>query len=100
MIYQITVKYTKAAGTGFIEETMCAFIDVKTRCKVAGLMEEMLSDNNKREVESLWLLHYALVTSSNCGCNCDDLCKAYSDLLSIHTELVNNPNTSNTDCGC
>jgi hypothetical protein len=99
-VYSVQVIYTKVDDAGYKSETMCSFIDVNTRCEVATLMQELLAGEYKKEVESLWLLHYALTSGSNCGCNCEDLCEAFSQLTTLLNTITTDPNTIITDCGC
>lgn len=93
-VYNIHLKLEYTDNGGYETEEMCAFIDIKTKCLVAAKITELLSDDTT-DGENVHLLHYALVNGSNCGCNCEDLCKIYDEIvkLTVNSTLV-------TDCGC
>lgn len=99
-IYKVTVKSINTQK-GYKSETNCAFIDVKTKCKVASLLQNLIIEANVKQSEGVssitHLLHYSLVNGSNCGCNCDELCQVYSELC----DILNRVDKSITnDCGC
>lgn len=101
-IYSISVKLFKTDENILIAN--CAFIDPLSdiSCKVAALLHNIISeyeDKTLTEKPSLLahILHYSLINGSNCGCNCDELCKNYIALL----ELLSNVNPELlADCGC
>jgi hypothetical protein len=92
-VYKITVTYTKADGAGYIKEETCSFIDIDLACKVAALLKTV---HTNKQSTNAHLLHYALVNGSNCGCNCDDLCKVFKELI----DLLNSVDPQTLDCGC
>lgn len=87
------------SGGSYTTESNCTFVDILTKCIVASWLNDLLQESSKKGSEPvatmIHLLHYALVTGSNCGCNCDSLCKAYKEL----TCLLNGTKTT-SDCGC
>jgi len=87
-IYTVKVTFTKNNNSTFTD-TSCIFIDCETKCKVAEKLKIVTTDIN------LHLIHYALSSANNCGCQCDSMCKLYEELL---LELDINILTSN--CGC
>lgn len=87
-VYTVKITFTKNNNSTFTD-TSCIFIDCETRCKVAEKLNTVTTDTN------LHLLYYALTSASNCGCQCDNMCKLYEELL---LELGTNSLTSN--CGC
>jgi hypothetical protein len=99
-IYNIQLKYNDASN-GFVIESNCAFVDIKTKCKVASTLQNLISeregDNNEVVSMLVHTLHYALVNGSNCGCNCDEMCEVYAELYKLLNE---NPEIINTNCGC
>lgn len=92
-VYEVGVKTTKISGD-FIMESSCAFIDILTKCEVATHLREV---SKKDSIDTLiHMMHYALINGSNCGCNCQELCKIYSEL---HKALYNKY-IKIGDCGC
>lgn len=99
-VYKFNIKINKVSPTGYIMESNCTFIDVTTKCKVAALLHNIKAESMKtgeKPSTVAHLLHYALVNGSNCGCNCDELCKVYNELYNILTNV--NPQLI-SDCGC
>lgn len=104
-----TFEITGYDGSVNFNEVNCAFIDVNTKCRVAKTLKSLVEEFNQgilkdRENESTYihLLHYALVIGSNQGCNCDNLCKAYEELIDLLESVESK--TQNTSylngCGC
>lgn len=88
--------------TGYVLISNCAFIDVTYKCRVAALLQNIISENkngndNEKVSTITHLLHYALFNGSNCGCNCEELCDVFEELTSliqgIDPQIIN-------DCGC
>lgn len=100
-IYKFTFKFTKAQGVGHVIEENCSFVDVTMKCKVANHLKNLKKSSNGTEEQStstlVHYIHYALINSSNCGCNCDEMCKLFKEL----NDIVNNVDPSTLDdCGC
>lgn len=93
---QVVALYLDGSKT---TESNCIFVDILTKCMVASWLNDLLAESSKKDSEPvatmIHLLHYALVTGSNCGCNCDSLCQAYKELVC----LLNGSKTT-SDCGC
>lgn len=87
-VYTVNITFTKN-NNSTLTDSSCIFIDCETKCKVAEKVDTVTTDTN------LHLLYYALTSASNCGCQCDKMCKLYEELL---LELGTNSLTSN--CGC
>jgi len=100
-IYKFSIKWIKEGGEGYIYEENCAFIDMTTKCRVAGLLDSALKETEDVNLEKMGstaiMLHYGLVNGSNCACNCDGLCEAFKGLINILDTA--DPNLIN-DCGC
>lgn len=100
-VYSIKVKIFLAVGGNTLIAN-CAFIDAdNTSCKVASTLHNILGEYEDRSEEKpstlIHLLHYSLVNGSNCGCNCDEMCKNYQALV----DLLNNIDPQlKADCGC
>lgn len=98
-VYKVSVKIFTASTNQFFSN--CALVDIDLACKVAALLHNILADyehNLEEKPSSLaHLLHYSLINGSNCGCNCDDMCKNYNALIDI---LTNIDPTLLADCGC
>lgn len=92
-IYKFKIRLTKQNGS-WIEEKMCFFMDINTKCKVSRKIESIIEDDI--EGNNIHMAHYALVNASNCGCNCNELCELYKYLLN----LLGESKDKNTDCGC
>lgn len=99
-IYKISIKF-KAADNSYIQETNCAFVDVTVKCKVASVLQNILKESKVSGLEEsstiIHILHYALTNGSNCGCNCEELCKVYTELVTLLNNI--DPQITN-DCGC
>lgn len=66
-------------------------------------LDKALSGSLSNDAESAILLHYGLTQGSNCGCNCDDLCTVYNQLLTILSVLdgtLQSGTNTDADCGC
>lgn len=96
-VYKVDLKLSKEDS--HITESNCAFIDITVACQVANKLKDLLDSSSKKNKEPvatmIHLLHYAITNGSNCGCNCDDLCKGYKELAC----LLDNTKIT-TDCGC
>lgn len=82
-VYTITLKFIKSDNRGHIIEKQCAFLDPKIRCIIADYLSDLSKDSpiDKRNIsETIMLMHYALTRTSNCGCNCEELCQLFDDL--------------------
>ena len=98
-VYKFDLTYYKAQSN--VSEFNCSFIDITTKCKVASVLNNIKRENETKGVEKcstiIHLLHYSLTNGSNCGCNCEELCKVYEELYkligSIDPQILNN-------CGC
>ena len=103
-IYSAKVIVTDAENIVTIDEN-CSFIDCDFSCKFSDAIKNMLSDEmtKREEIINFLMLHYTLTYSSNCGCNCSELCDIYKQLykLAYGTNLILDTQTSNiSDCGC
>lgn len=102
-VYRFDLKIVKIDGS-YTLESNCYFLDINFKCQVATYLDKMLKESTSKSAEkvgtTVHMLHYAMVNSSNCGCNCADLCKAYKELYSILNTagLINSTTSSN--CGC
>lgn len=98
-IYKVTVKFNPIAG-GYTKIVNCIFIDVTFKCRVASLIDGIISNNKSSNEDTstmAHLLHYALFNSNNCGCNCEEMCTVFNQLKSIldaSTQQIDN------NCGC
>jgi len=92
-VYRIILKGNQAAG-GYIMLENCLFVDITYKCKVAVLLDEVITNKTSTTAH---LLHYSLVNGSNCGCNCDAMCVNFDALCGI---LGNSQAVINNDCGC
>lgn len=96
-VYNVHIKIDhtseETGGNGYETETMCAFIDILTKCLVATTITGLLNGTSK-DAENVHLLHYALINGSNCGCNCADLCEIYTEILKLTIDSTVVP------CGC
>lgn len=95
-IYRFEVKIYKEDS--WTSETNCAFVDITIKCKVASLLQGLIQESLDQKIEQcstmLHLLHYALVNGSNCGCNCEELCIVFRELIKLlGTQVI-------SDCGC
>lgn len=98
-VYKFTVKMIDE-NNGYIQESNCAFIDIDTKCKVAAHLVSLKSESLKSDESPTTvahILHYALTVGSNCGCNCEDLCKIYTELYNL---IKNTDPTITSNCGC
>lgn len=98
-IYSLKIRILKT-NNSFTVENNCSFIDILTRCKVAGTLRGLLKDiknpNKEKVATVIQNLHYALVNGGNCNCNCSELCVAYDNLKHWLNQNINNC----LDCGC
>lgn len=98
-VYQLTVKLYKEDST--ITLSNCIFVDKTIKCKVAATLNNILEENDNKNIEqpasSLHLFHYALVNGSNCGCNCDGMCEVYAEVVKLLATI--DPKIFE-DCGC
>lgn len=98
-VVTLTIKLKKATEWLLIQN--CYFIDVTYKCKVATLLEGIITESKTAGEEGLstiaHLLHYALINGSNCGCNCDELQQVFYELRKV---LVNVDPKITNDCGC
>lgn len=96
-IYKFSLKRFKEGGET-VTESNCIFYDIDMKCKVAVLLNCILKEQSEAEKPATiaHLLHYSLINGSNCGCNCDEMCKIYAELV----KLVQHINLQSTDCGC
>lgn len=98
-IYKVTIKFKKEAG-GYIQVANCIFVDITFKCKVASLMDKIISENKTSSEKTstiAHILHYALFNGSNCGCNCEDMCDIFKQLSDILDTL---DLTIDNNCGC
>lgn len=89
-------------GGGYYSMQNCIFIDVTFKCKVAGLLQNIVEErDNTQDKEKIstfiHLMHYGLVNGSNCGCNCNELVDLFVELSYNLTNV--DPITVNP-CGC
>jgi hypothetical protein len=96
-IYKVIVKMHDANFT--IIQT-CIFIDITYKCKVADHLAELIeenrmSNNTDKRSTIVHLLHYSLIVSSNCGCNCDDMCIVFKEL-----QKLLGSQSIKSNCGC
>lgn len=89
-VYKVTI-VIELDDNSKITEHNCLFVDNETNCNLAeGIIN--LEDDDK--IHAL-MLHYGLIQGSGCGCNCDELCTLYNDLL----KLLGSTDNSNCNCG-
>jgi hypothetical protein len=100
-IYKLQITYFKVNNGGYFQEMNCIFVDITYRCKVAtflgDLVEETKDPSKEKIASNIMLLHYALTTSSNCNCNCTEMCDAFNQLTILLSGI--DPQIL-TDCGC
>lgn len=96
-IYKFSLKRFKEGGQTVMESN-CLFLDIDMKCKVASFLDCLLKEQSQTEKPGtiIHLLHYGLVNGSNCGCDCDEMCRIYSELV----KLTQHINLQSTDCGC
>ena len=101
-----TIELTGFDGTEYFNEKNCAFIDVNTKCQVAASLKALISESTNtfvfdKEATATYIhmLHYGLVIGSNCGCNCDNMVSAFTELTAL-LSTVTTLNTSQNGCGC
>lgn len=95
-VFHFEVKLFKPDDT-FTYEENCSFIDITYKCKLSGMLKSLLGTDEDKNVGMVaFLLHYALVTGSNCGCNCKEMCDAFRELANILAPITNQSN----NCGC
>lgn len=98
-VYRVSITIN-TAQTG-VMYTMCIFIDVTLKCKIAAIMKDIVEENagawqTEKKATIIHILHYSLVNGSNCGCNCNEMCTVYDELISI----LSNIDPTIIDCGC
>lgn len=103
-------KFTLAGydGTQSFREENCAFIDITMKCQVAKTLKNLIAESKdtitfdkENPATYIHLLHYSLVISSNCGCNCENLCNAYKELVALlESNTTTITNTQQNGCGC
>lgn len=100
-IFKVSVKIFVISPLQTILIANCAFVDIDVACKVAALLHNIIGEYEDKTAEKpsiiAHVLHYSLVNGSNCGCNCDEMCKNYSGLVDILTNI--DPKLI-ADCGC
>jgi hypothetical protein len=98
-VYQVTMKII-GIDSGYEIYSNCLFVDITYKCKVAALLDGIISENQKggEQTDTIaHMLHYSLVNGSNCGCNCAAMCDNFNALCGI----LNDASTQiNNDCGC
>lgn len=92
-VYTVNVNYIKSDGTQIIEEN-CIFIDCEIKCIVGSKVDALL-DKERNDDINIFLLHYTLVETSNCNCNCSKLCEIYNQLYEMLCD-----NKDCTQCNC
>lgn len=97
-VYQLELKIT-AVDNSYSIESNCIFVDVTFKCKVALYLKDISLGSAPKLGLMISMLHYGLTNSSNCGCNCPDMCRAYKELYSIlnGAGLINQ---TSSNCGC
>lgn len=97
-VYKFTIKLDK--NEVITEISNCSFIDVTIKCKVATLLSNIIKENegSSEKISTIaHILHYSLVNASNCGCNCEELCKIYEELYKL---VYNIEPQIPENCGC
>lgn len=89
-VYSIDVLLTTINGVE-IKESNCFFVDCCIDCQITKNIETL----DKDEKLTMLMLHYGLTSSSNCGCNCDELKLLYNQLNKL---LTNDTNTNCSSC--
>lgn len=108
-IYNIKVSFNKI--NGYILISTCVFIDITFKCRVAAFLKALskltLDPTADKTASLVYLLHYALVNGSNCGCNCVELITIFNELKNILDQnpiiddvFTHGTPNSITDCGC
>ena len=98
-VYSVTIKIIDSSN-GYTIYSNCIFIDITYKCQVAGLLDNIIAENQKGGEQTATIahiLHYSLVNGSNCGCNCAAMCENFNSLCSL---LGNASAQINNDCGC
>jgi hypothetical protein len=108
-VYSIKVVITTLAQPT-LTDSNCAFIDCDFKCELSKKLESLLAEDHtpeKQEALQYTMLHYALTTTSNCGCNCQELCDLYKQLYKLvnGADLFSSNETTSitnqiSDCGC
>lgn len=101
-VYKISIKiFQSAPVTETILIANCTLVDMDLNCKVSALLHNIIGEYEDKLAEKpsslAHLLHYSLVNGSNCGCNCDEMCKNYDALIDILTNI--DPQLL-ADCNC
>lgn len=82
----------KKTDSSYIEISNCIFLDLTYKCKVAENLDKLLVEeqNNaiNRKMEMIYAIHFGLTAGSNCGCNCADLCIAFTRLKELLGENI------------
>lgn len=91
-IYTINIKVYFNDNTLIYETYNCIFVDYDFNCQVVNYMSTNIGTEIATEVG---VLYYALKNSSNCDCECDNICILYETLYNY----LNDTNNINI-CGC
>lgn len=98
-IVTLTIKLKKIDSWVLIQN--CTFIDITYKCKVATLLDGIITESRIAGEEGLstiaHLLHYALINGGNCGCNCSEMEQVFNELKKV---LINTDPKITNDCGC
>lgn len=82
-IYTVNIKIINPDNSYLIQE-ICIFVDCNIKCQIAQLLDKLIKDDVT--TNNLYLIHYALINASNCGCNCEEMC----DIFKYLTEELKN----------
>lgn len=91
-VYTITIKIYFDEDVLIYETFNCIFVDYDIDCQVVNFMANNLTTETGTEVG---ILYYALKNSTNCDCECDNICILYQTLYNY----LNNTENINI-CGC
>ena len=93
-------------GKQYFKEVNAAFVDIETGQKVATTIGSLVQETTKRLLKDkasdatyIHLLHYGLVISSNTGCNYQDLCTGFKELVGL-LNSTNSQRGIRNECGC
>ena len=93
-------------GKQYFKEVNSAFVDMTIGQKVATTMASLVQETAKRLLKDkasdatyIHLLHYGLVISSNTGCNYQDLCEGFKELVGL-LNSTNSQRGIRNECGC
>lgn len=100
-VYSFQLTLISAEPVETVVESNCAFIDCTLKCGLSNKLYK-IDDKDKAEVNeatTFAMLHYTLTHTSNCGCNCEELCEIYKQLVK-YVDDTDYLTSQLSDCGC